>query len=323
MANLVQRPEFELTRFHGMVTVAPNMRALFELLTRVAGTNASVLLRGETGTGKELAAGALHALSHRKAGPFVAVNCATLTPDLAASELFGHQRGAFTGAVSNRVGLFARAKGGTVFLDEVAELSLDIQARLLRVLQERNFVPLGASDPIEADVRLITATHTSLREQVEQRRFREDLMYRIRVVPLQIPPLAERPGDVEALFWQFVDELGPKANRTVTALTEQAHALLLRYPFPGNVRELRNFVEYALAVGEHEYFGAADFPPEFRGESYRKPRVTSRPEPEEPQERDEIARALKDANGQKSLAAELLGISRTTLWRRMRELRLL
>lgn len=304
-----------------MVTVAPNMRALFQLLARVSATDASIILRGETGTGKELAARALHALSHRKGGPFVAINCATLTPALAASELFGHQRGAFTGAVASRVGLFARARRGTVFLDEVAELSLDIQGRLLRVLQERNFVPLGASDPIQADVRIITATHSSLRDAVEARTFREDLMFRIRVVPLLIPPLAERPGDIEALFWHLVDEIGGRANRRVDAMTEEAYARLLEYPFPGNVRELRNFVEYAFAVGERDVFGVHDFPPEFRGETYRKPRQLSRPQLV-PAERHEIAQALQDARGQKSVAAEMLGISRTTLWRRMRELEL-
>jgi len=316
MVSLVHRPSLELTEFHGMVTVAPNMRALFDLLTRVSATDASIILRGETGTGKELAARALHALSPRSHGPFVAINCATLTPALAASELFGHQRGAFTGAVANRVGLFARARRGTVFLDEVAELPLDIQGRLLRVLQERNFVPLGASDPIEADVRIITATHNSLREAVEAGRFREDLMFRIRVVPILIPPLAERPGDIEALFWYLIDELGCRANRRVEALTAEAHALLLAYPFPGNVRELRNFVEYAFAIGEHPYFDVHDFPPEFRGESYRKPRP--RLVRDGSSERDEIARALEDAQGQKSVAAEMLGISRTTLWRKMR-----
>ncbi|MCA9649348.1 MAG: sigma 54-interacting transcriptional regulator [Myxococcales bacterium] len=303
-----------------MLTVSPQMEGLFEILRRVARTEASVLLRGETGTGKELAAQAIHSMSKREGKPFKAVNCATLTPELAASTLFGHVRGAFTGAVSDRRGLFTLGDTGTVFLDEVAELGLDIQARLLRVLQERNFVPVGGTEPKSVDIRLITATHKSLREEVEARRFREDLMYRIRVVPIFIPPLVERSGDVEALTWAFIDELNQAGPRRIEAIEDDVHQMLMSYPWPGNVRELRNVIEYAFALGEGPVLSAGEVPPELRGELPPNAKKTMR-DPDEA-ERQRIREALRLAGGQKSQAAELMGISRTTLWRRMRELKM-
>lgn len=295
------------------------MEALFERLRRVARTEASVLLRGETGTGKELAAHAIHALSGRAGRSFKAVNCATLTPELAASTLFGHVRGAFTGAVSDRRGLLTLGDGGTVFLDEVAELSLEIQARLLRVLQERNFVPVGGTEPKAVDIRLITATNKSLREEVEARSFREDLMYRIRVVPIFIPPLVERTGDVEALTWSFIDRYNAIGPRRVEAIDAEVFDMLMRYPWPGNVRELRNVIEYAFALGQGPVLDASEVPPELRGEL---PPGKKHPRDPEEAERQRIEGALRMADGSKSGAAELLGMSRTTLWRRMRELRM-
>jgi len=318
--KLVKRPDLELVEFHGMVTVAPEMQAMFSLLERVAATDASVLLRGETGTGKELAAHALHELSPRRSGPFRAVNCATLTPELAASELFGHVKGSFTGAISERAGLFALGNGGTVFLDEIAELSLDIQARLLRVLQERTFIPVGGVNAQSTDIRLLAATHKSLRQEVEEKRFREDLMYRIRVVPLFIPPLSERTGDVEALVWHFIDQFNARGGRTIDSLTQEAMDLLRGYSWPGNIRELLNVIEYAFAVGEGKTLDAAELPPELRGEQLQS---RKRGNCAEDDERARIQEALRDAGGQRSRAAELLGISRSTLWRRMRELSLL
>ena len=320
--NLVKRPGLELVEFYGMVTVAPEMLALFRLLERVAATDASVLLRGETGTGKELAAHALHELSPRSGGAFRAINCATLTPELAASELFGHVKGAFTGAISERAGLFALGDGGTVFLDEVAELSLDIQARLLRVVQERTFVPVGGVSPQSTNIRLLAATHKSLRQEVEEKRFREDLMYRIRVVPLFIPPLSERTGDVEALVWHFIDKFNRRSTgRTVDGVTESAMSLLRDYSWPGNIRELLNVIEYVFAVGEGNILHASELPPELRGEQLQIGRRAGTCA--EDDERARIKEALRDAGGQRSRAAELLGISRSTLWRRMRELSLL
>lgn len=306
--------------FHGIATVSPQMKEVFELLRRIARTDASVLIRGETGTGKELVAHAIHQLGERSAAPFRAINCATLTPELAASELFGHVKGSFTGAIKDRLGLFSAAHGGTIFLDEVAELSLDIQARLLRVLQERTFVSVGAADPVEVDVRLISATNRSLRNEVELRTFREDLMYRIRVVPVFLPPLSERSGDVEALAWRFIDEHNERGGRRVEAFTADAHQALVTYPWPGNVRELQNVITYAFAVGDGPAIDVDELPPELRGEP--PPVVRSSTNTPEETERLRIVEALSMAGGQKSHAAELLGMSRTTLWRKMREHRM-
>lgn len=318
VASSICRPKLELSEFHGIVTVAPEMLAFFALLERVGKTDTSVLLRGETGTGKELAAKALHRVSERAEGPFRAINCATLTPELAASELFGHVRGAFTGAMSNRDGLFALGDGGTVFLDEIAELSLDIQARLLRVLQERTFIPVGGVTPQSTNIRVLAATNKSLRREVEARRFREDLMYRVRVVPVFIPPLSERTGDIEALLWHFIDEFNDKGGRAVDCVSSESMALLLAYSWPGNIRELHNVVEYAFAVGTGDTIDIGELPPELRGEQFHERHHAD----SQRDERSRIREALRSADGQKSRAAELLGISRSTLWRRMRELKL-
>ena len=302
-----------------MVTVSPDMKQVFELVTRVARTDASVLIRGETGTGKELVARALHDLSARARAPFRAVNCATLTPELLASELFGHVRGAFTGAVAERKGLFALADGGSLLLDEVAEIDLDLQARLLRVLQDKTFIPVGGTTPIQVDIRILAATHKALRREVEAGRFRGDLMYRIRVVPLFIPPLRERVGDAEALSWHFIDEFNRQGLREVTAIADPALEAMLAHNWPGNVRELRNVVEYAFAVGQGPVLTLDQLPPELRGEPPPGERAT--PDPRE-LERRRLAEALERTGGRKGEAAKLLGISRSTLWRRMREHRL-
>jgi len=303
-----------------MVSRAPVMLELFELIRRVAQSDASILVRGETGTGKELVASAIHELSPRSRAPFKAVNCATLTPELLASELFGHIRGAFTGAVRDRIGLFASADGGTLFLDEVAEIDPDIQARLLRVLQEKRFVPLGATDPIEVDVRIVAATHRALRREVERGRFRADLMYRIRVVPVFLPPLRDREGDIEALAWHFLDELNRESNRHVEGFTPSAMSALLAHDWPGNVRELRNVLQYAFAVGQGSEIDVTELPPELRGEGPPpdpKPSRTS--ETPASRERARILDALDATGGRKGEAAERLQMSRTTLWRKMRE----
>jgi len=295
------------------------MLDFFETLRRVARTESSVLIRGETGTGKELVARALHALGPRKRGPFRALNCATLTPELLASELFGHVRGAFTGAIRDRPGLFRLAHTGTIFLDEIAEMPISLQAQLLRVLQERSITPVGGTQPQDVDVRLLSATHQALRESVAERTFREDLMYRIRVVPLYLPPLRERGGDVEALLWHFIDEFNGFDGRVITKVTGRVSELFRTYPWPGNVRELRNVVEYAYAVGDGELLTATELPPELRGV---QPARQAQPGTAEDLERERILEALRRSGGRKGEAAELLGINRSTLWRKLRELRI-
>ena len=308
----------KLTNFQGMLTTSTRMKSFFEDLRRVSRTDASVLLRGETGTGKELAARAIHTLSPRKASGFRAVNCATFTPELLASKLFGHERGAFTGAVKSRQGLFALANRGTLFLDEVAEIPLEIQARLLRVLQEQTFVPLGGTDPIQVDVRIVSATHRALRAEVDAKTFREDLMYRIRVVPLYIPKLIERDGDVEALTWYFIRHFNTQGYRHVKALCPHARDALLSYSWPGNIRELRNVIEYAFAIGEGETLTVNELTPELRGEAPAKApsdQVLTLAE----MERERLIDALRQAGGRRGPAADKLGMSRSTLWRKLRE----
>lgn len=317
MGRVLARPEQELHEVHGMITASARMLDFFRIVERVARTDASVLIRGATGTGKELVARALHTRSARCDGPFRAINCATLTPELLASELFGHVRGAFTGAVSNRQGLFALADKGTVFLDEIAEMPLDLQARLLRVLQERSFVPLGATEPVTVDIRLLSATNKALRDEVRGGRFREDLMYRVRVVPLFLPRLADREGDVEALAWHLIGELNERGPRHIEGIDQVAMDALLVYAWPGNVRELRNVIEYAFAIGEGPVLTIDELTPELRGEP---PFETDEAERTPRQlERARLVDALGQARGRKAGAAQLLGMSRTTLWRKLRE----
>lgn len=311
-----------------MVTVSPEMESFFERVRRAARTPATVLIRGESGTGKELAAAAVHRLSPRGTKPFQAINCATLDRELLASELFGHVRGAFTGAIRDRIGLFQLADTGTIFLDEVAEMPLDIQARLLRVIQEKRFVPLGGSESVSVDVRIVSATHQALRREVEARRFREDLMYRLRVVVLYLPRLADRTGDIEALTWHFIREFNTDGYRTLSSVSSDAMELMLSYSWPGNVRELRNNLESAYAIGEGPTLTVEDLAPELRGieppgaalpavspsDGHQKPRDTHA------EERVALLDALREANGHRGQAAALLGMSRSTLWRKLRML---
>lgn len=308
-----------LSNLYGLYTRSPQMAGLFDLLGRVARSEATVLVRGESGTGKELVARAIHDLSPRSAGPFRAVNCASFTPELLASELFGHVRGAFTGAVRDSPGLFRAANGGTVFLDEVAEMPIDLQARLLRVLQERTFVPVGGTEPVRVNVRVVSATHRALRREVEAGRFREDLMYRLRVVPIWLPPLRERDGDVLALASWLLQGFNAQGPRQVQGLSADAVQAILQWPWPGNVRELRNAMEYAMVVGQSDWVTLADLPPELRGEE--PPDADPRRQIDDPRtrERGKILAALHEADGQRGAAADLLGMSRSTLWRKLRE----
>jgi transcriptional regulator with PAS, ATPase and Fis domain len=317
----------EVTEFHGLVTRDPGLLQVIQVIRNVAETDASVLVRGESGSGKELVARAIHLESRRRLGPFIAVNCAAVTPSLLESELFGHVKGAFTGAVSARKGIFAQANGGTLLLDEVAELPLDLQAKLLRVLQERVFVPVGGNEPVEVDVRIVAATHRALREEVRAGRFREDLMFRLRVVPIFLPPLRRRPLDIDLLLRHFTAEFNRRGPRVVVDFSPAAMRSLLDYSWPGNVRELRNVVEYAFAVGRGPTIGQEELPPELREpqRGHRAPDLAVR-EPPRPARReldtvgaggeaDRVRAAIAEADGDLERAAALLGVSRTTFWR--------
>ena len=315
-AGVVAPPDSDAGRFHGLISADPAMLQGFEIIRNVAETDATVLIRGESGTGKELAARAVHRESHRADGPFLAVNCAALSPTLLESELFGHVKGAFTGAIKDRPGLFRQADGGTLFLDEVAELPLDLQAKLLRVLQERTFTPVGGNDSIAVDLRIVAATHRALRQKVRAGEFREDLMYRLRVVPIYLPPLRDRRGDVELLLWKFIRQHNERGPRRIRAIDPDAMRALLDHDWPGNVRELLNVVQYAFAVGRGPDLRITELPPEFREQ--RVPAHT----PAAPQE-DEATRirdALARSGGHVGKAAELLGMSRPTFWRHRKKL---
>lgn len=315
--DILHRPTLSLHQYGALLTVSPSMLELFEVIERVARTEVTVLIRGASGTGKELVARALHAAGRRRHGPFQAINCATLTPELLVSELFGHARGAFTGAIRDHQGLFERADTGTIFLDEVAELPLELQARLLRVLQERSFTPLGSARSVKVDVRLISATLKSLREEVAHKRFREDLMYRLRVVPLYLPSLAERRGDIEALTWHFIQTLARRYGRAITGIEARAYEALMDYSWPGNVRELENVIEYAYVIGTGSLLRFDDLTPELKGDP---PPGTERLETlRSERERQALLTALEASGWRKGAAAERLGISRSTLWRRLRE----
>jgi transcriptional regulator with PAS, ATPase and Fis domain len=313
--------------FHGMWTGDPAMQRLFQLIEKVAASDASVLVRGETGSGKELVATAIHALSPRRSGPFRAINCAALPPNLLESELFGHVRGAFTGAVRDSLGHFRLADEGTLFLDEVAELPLELQAKLLRVVETHTVIPVGGRDAVAVDVRIVAATHRSLRREVEAGRFRADLMYRLRVVPLFIPPLRARPGDVLLLAQKVIETLNARGGRQVERLGPSVRAAFQDYSWPGNVRELRNVLEYAYVVGEGPVIVDADLPPELldlAAEEATAPAV-NRPLPLPADrvaspEADRMRRALERAGGNRDRAAQILGMSRSTLWRRMKAL---
>jgi two-component system, NtrC family, response regulator AtoC len=302
--------------FHGLVSRDRVMLQQFDLIERLAGTDTTVLVRGESGTGKELVARAIHRLSHRKDGPFLAVNCAALSPTLLESQLFGHVRGAFTGAVRDHAGLFEQAKGGTVFLDEVAELPFDLQAKLLRVLQERTFVPLGGTRTIAVDARIISATHRSLREEVKASRFREDLMFRLRVVPLFLPALRERREDIPLLLWNFIEKQNELGTRHIERISPEAMRALLDHPWPGNVRELQNVVEYASVVGRGPELSLAELPPEFREHRAAQTAPSGLRRSSRNLTREQILGAIDAAGGRMDEAAKQLGLSKATFWRR-------
>ena len=314
--------------FHGMWTQDPAMKRMFRIIERVAADDATVLVRGETGAGKELVARALHDLSPRRDGPFVAINCAALPETLLDSELFGHARGAFTGAVKDTPGLIQKAHRGTMFLDEVAEMPLALQAKLLRVIETRTVIPVGAREPVPVDVRFVSATHRGLRREVEAGRFRADLMYRLRVIPIFLPPLRDRPGDVHLLCEKLCETYNETKRRKVEHISPAALEVLKRYDFPGNVRELKNIVSYAYAIGDGPILVHSDLPPELFESVPEAPGASASSsasssasaEPAKSPEAARILRALERTGGSRERAAQLLGMSRVTLWRRMREL---
>ncbi len=310
----------DVAPFEGMIGHSAPMREIVQLLGRIASVETSVLLSGESGTGKELAARALHQRSARRAGPFVALNCAAIPEALLESELFGHAKGAFTDARTDRAGLFERAKGGTIFLDEIGDLQLSLQPKLLRALQERVVRPVGADREIAIDVRLIAATNTDLSGAVEKRRFRADLFYRVNVIEVRLPPLRDRGRDVLLLARHFIEQLAHKMGRPVAGLTAACATKLMAYAWPGNVRELANVIERAVALTRSSQIDVEDLPRHVRvPDAARGTLLSERPEelvPLEEIERRYIRRVLDATGGNKTLAAQILGVHRRTLYRK-------
>ncbi|MFQ5843543.1 MAG: sigma-54 interaction domain-containing protein, partial [Planctomycetota bacterium] len=298
----------------------PAMQRLFDLVGRVADATATVLIEGESGTGKELVARALHTGSRRAGWAFVAVNCAALSPGLLDSELFGHERGAFTGAAGLRIGRFEAAEGGTLFLDEVGEMDLALQAKLLRVLEQREVVRVGSNEPIPVDVRLVAATNCNLRERVEEEAFREDLFFRLNVVRLRTPPLRERIEDLPLLVDTFLEELAAGHGRPVPELGAGVLERLQAHTWPGNIRELRNCLETLLLTAAGDSLEEADLPPELREGAGAPPARSLSMRPLAEVERELIANTLREVGGNRAHAARVLGISARTLYRRIKEL---
>lgn len=297
----------ESTGFAGIVGRDPKMVEIYRQIQKVAQHDYSVLITGETGTGKELVAAAIHSEGRVSRGPFVPVNCGALPEGVVESELFGHVKGAFSGAVRDKKGRFELAHGGTIFLDEVAELPKTLQVKLLRVLENCTFMRVGGEKPVTVKVRVLSATNRDLRREVEKQRFREDLYYRLNVVPLKLPPLRERQTDIPLLLAHFLEQARNRGQRALN-FSPAAVDLMLRYPWPGNVRELQNAVHYALAGCPGEVAGPADLPQEIRRSSTpRGPVPKLNP--------TMVAAALKECGGNKVQAAKLLGVGRATLYR--------
>ena len=314
--NLHYRQELQARYgFEGLVGQSHQMVEIYKLIARMAALDTTVLIQGETGTGKELVARAIHGASARGARPFVVVDCAALPEALFESELFGHERGAFTGAVSARRGLLETSAGGTCFLDEIGELSAPLQAKLLRTLQEHSIRRVGGNDPIPVDVRVVVATNRDLRKLVAEGGFRDDLYYRLNVVTITVPPLRERASDIPLLVQHFLEIFARRSGRPIKRLAPEAVALLGGYRWPGNVRELEHVIERATALSSSETLLADDFPPHLGEEHDRAPRLPADGMTLEDVKRWYVNKVLEESGGNKQRAAELLGIDRRTLYR--------
>ena len=309
----------------GLVGHSPQMQRVFSIVRQVAGTTATVLVLGESGTGKELVARAVHGNSPRRERNFVAVNCAALSEGLIESELFGHVKGAFTGAVSAKEGRIVHADGGTLFLDEAGDMPLLTQAKLLRVLETREVLPVGGNTPRKVDVRLVAATNRDLRSMVKEGTFREDLLFRLQVVVIDLPPLRDRAGDIPLLIDHFIGELSRQHGRSLRGIAPEARTALLRYPWPGNVRELRNVIENMVLLAGSDVLALEDVPSEVR-EVAREPRkgggyeLAGRSMPEV--ERDLIEANLRLCAGNREKAARILCMGERTLYRKIKEYKL-
>ncbi|MGV1100533.1 sigma-54-dependent transcriptional regulator [Thiovibrio sp. JS02] len=317
------RHEENPDRFGEIIGRSQAMREIFKTIRQVAPLSCNILIQGESGTGKELVARALHAYSNRAGHPFIPFNCGAFSEELIANELFGHEKGAFTGAVSTKLGLLETANGGTVFLDEVGEMPLPMQIKLLRVIQERTLLRVGGVSPVAIEVRIIAATNRDIEKMVAAGSFRQDLFYRLKVVMIELPPLRKRQEDIPLLVEHFVSLIATQFGKKVPGIANTFLDALVTYPFPGNVRELQNIVERAVALSRDEMLTARDLPPDlFLGNSRPIP-----PDHAKNQlkilEQEHIYEVYRRTGFNQTETAQQLGISRTTLWRRLKELNLI
>ncbi|MBD3673963.1 MAG: sigma 54-interacting transcriptional regulator [Planctomycetaceae bacterium] len=321
--TLLEEQTRDRNAFDRMIGKSAIMQEVFRRLRLAAQSDVTVFISGESGTGKELAARAIHALSERKENPFIAINCSAIPETLLESELFGHVKGAFTGAVRDKEGMFQTANGGTLFLDEIGDLSPLIQLKLLRVIQEREIRRVGDETPETVNVRLLTATNRDLKSLVEEGSFREDFYYRIHVFEIHLPALCERREDIPLLIDFFLTELSEELGKEVTGIARDALQLMMSYDWPGNVRELRNALEHAFVTVSGETISLLDLPPEIREESRANPHSSSSQprqwSDDERAEKEQIVDALRQTEGNRTQAAKLLDTSRVTLWKKMKK----
>ncbi len=306
--------------YHGILGRSPAMQELYELIDNVAQTESPVMIHGESGTGKELVARAVHEAGQRRNEPFIKVNCAALNENLLESELFGHTKGAYTGAERTRIGRFEAAHGGTIFLDEIGDIPLATQVKLLRVLEEKEIERVGDHTPIKIDVRIISATNKNLEKLITQGVFREDLYFRINVFPLNCPPLRDRKEDIPIIVQSFIRNNNHKTGKKILGLSPEALELLTAYRYPGNVRELRNAVEYAFVLCATGGIGIQHLPPKISGTAFAcRETAALGIDVAGEQEKEQLIEALRKSGGNQSEAARNLGVSRVTIWKRMKK----
>ena len=304
-------------QFHDLISKSPKMQKIFEFARTVAKSNSNILILGESGTGKELLARAIHNESLRAAGPFVAVSCVALPETLLESELFGHEKGAFTDAVTQKKGKFELAHGGTLFLDEIGDISPKLQLNLLRVLQEKEFTRVGGTKPIRVDVRIIAATNRDLKKAVEEGKFRDDLYYRLNVISIQIPPLRERKEDIPLLVHRFIEKFNIELGKRVEKISEEALKTLMKYDWPGNVRELENVIERAMVITKGTLIKPEDI--QISAEPSKEIRVEGEDRSLRAVERAHIQRVLEENDWNIQRSAQILGIDRVTLYKKIKK----
>ena len=318
--NAELRSRLESTyRFSNIIGRSPNMENIFRIVESIKDSSSNVLITGETGTGKELLANAIHYTSKRHYRPFVAINCAAIPRELLEAELFGYERGAFTGAISKRLGKFEEAHAGTLFLDEIGEMEISLQAKILRAVQEREIERIGGNKKIKIDIRLIASTNRDLDKEVKLKKFRADLYYRLNVVQIKLPPLAERRADIPLLVTHFIDKFAQRESKDISSVSPEVMTIFLSYSWPGNLRELENVIERAVVLAKRNTIGPGIIPVEIKSEVKKKIKGADSVKPLKELEIDMILQAIDAFNGNKSKAAKALGITRKVLYNRLKQ----